>query len=103
MAGRQSLALLKSTAVGTILQLVMVVAGHFTPTIANLFAAGGMGISGITGLLYSVWGGKESVGGAAVGGALAGGASALLGIFVSHLMGDVPASLLGVGTAGSAV
>jgi hypothetical protein len=34
---------------------------------------------------------------------VAGGVSAFLGILVSHLLGDVPASVLGIGTAGSAV
>ena len=103
MPGSQSSALLKSTAVGTLLQLIMVVVGHFAPPIAGFFAGGGMAISGITGLLYSVWGGKDSVGGAALGGAAAGGLCAFLGILVSHFMGDVPAAVLGVGTAGSAV
>jgi hypothetical protein len=103
MPGRQSSALLKSTALGTLLQLIMVVAGHFAPTITGYFAPGGMAISGVAGLLYSVWGGKDSVGGAALGGAAAGGLSAFLGILVSHLMGDVPSTLLGVGAAGSAV
>jgi hypothetical protein len=103
MPGRQSSALLKSTALGTFLQLIMVVAGHFAPTIAGFFPAGGMAISGVTGLLYSVWGGKESVGGAALGGAATGGLCAFLGILASHFMHDVPTAVLGVGTAGSAV
>jgi hypothetical protein len=103
MAGRQGLALVKSTAVGTILQLILVAAGHFTPSVARLFAQGGMGISGVAGLLYAVWGGKASAGGAAGGGAVAGGACALIGILISHLLGDVPATIIGVGTAGSAV
>ena len=103
MPGRQGSALLKSTALGTLLQLVMVVAGHFAPVIAGFYAAGGMAIAGVTGLLYSIWGGKESVGGAALGGAAAGGLSACLGILASHFMGDVPTTVLGVGMAGSAV
>ena len=103
MPGRQSTALLKSTALGTLLQLIMVVLGHFAPAIADLFAEGGMAIAGLTGLLYSVWGGKDSLGGAALGAAAAGGLSAFLGILASHLVGDVPVSLLHVGTAGSAL
>lgn len=96
-------ALVKSTAVGTILQLVMVVAGHYSPAIANQFAAGGMTISGIAGLLFAMWSGQKAVGAAAGGGVVAGGVSAFLGILVSHLLGDVPAAVLGFGTAGSAV
>ena len=103
MPGRQSTALLKSTALGTLLQLIMIVLGHFAPTIAGLYAEGGMAISGVTGLLYSIWGGKDSLGGAALGGAAAGGLSAFLAILASHLMGDVSVALLHVGTAGSVV
>ena len=105
MAGRQGqgLALVKSITVGTILQLILVAAGHFTPPVARLLAQGSMGIAGVAGLLYSLWGGKVSAGGAAGGGALAGGASACAAILISHLLGDVPAGVVGVGTAGSAV
>jgi hypothetical protein len=96
-------ALVKSTVIGTLLQLVMVVAGHYSPGIAGQFAAGGMTISGIAGLLYSLWSRQTATGVAAGGGVVAGGVSAFLGILVSHLLGDVPASVLGLGTAGSAV
>jgi hypothetical protein len=96
-------ALVKSTVVGTILQLILVIAGHYSPAIAGQFAAGGMTISGIAGLLFAMWSGKKTVGGAVGGGVVAGGVSAFLGILVSHLLGDVPASILGIGTAGSAV
>ncbi|MGH7497868.1 MAG: hypothetical protein ACREL3_03340 [Gemmatimonadales bacterium] len=96
-------ALVKSTIVGTILQLAMVLAGHYSPAISNKFAVGGMTISGIAGLLFSLWSRQKSAAAAASGGVVAGGISAFLGILVSHLLGDVPASVLGVGTAGSAV
>lgn len=96
-------ALVKATVVGTILQLAMVIAGHYSPAISNQFAAGGMTISGIAGLLFSLWSRQKSAGTAAGGGVVAGGVSAFLGILVSHLLGDVPASVLGLGTAGSAV
>jgi hypothetical protein len=52
MPGRQSIALLKSIALGTLLQLIMVALGHFAPSVAGLFAEGGMAIAGLTGLLY---------------------------------------------------
>ena len=96
-------ALVKSTAIGTVLQLAMVIAGHYSPAISNQFAVGGMTISGIAGLLFSLWSGQKSAVGAAGGGLAAGGISAFLGILVSHLLGDVPASVLGMGTAGSAL
>jgi hypothetical protein len=62
-----------------------------------------MTISGVAGLLYSLWSRQKVTGSAVGGGVVAGGVSAFLGILVSHLLGDVPASVLGLGTAGSAV
>ncbi|MEO7986463.1 MAG: hypothetical protein ABI766_08005 [Gemmatimonadales bacterium] len=96
-------ALIKSTVVGTVLQLIMVVAGHYSPAISTQFAAGGMAISGIAGLLFSLWSGPKPAVGAAGGGLAAGGISAFLGILVSHFLGDVPTSVLAFGTAGSAI
>jgi hypothetical protein len=40
---------------------------------------------------------------AVVGGLVAGAVCALIGIFVSYVLGDVPASLLALGTVSSAV
>jgi hypothetical protein len=96
-------ALVKPAAVGTILQLAMVIAGHYSPAIANQFAIAGMTISGIAGLLFSLWSGPKTITAAAGGGVVAGGVSAFLGILVSYLLGDLPASVLAFGTAGSAV
>ncbi len=95
-------ALVKSTVVGTILQLAMVIAGHYSPAIANQFPAAGMTISGIAGLLFALWT-RQKATSAAAGGVVAGGVSAFLGILVSYLLGDVPASVLGIGTAGSVI
>ncbi|HUR93474.1 MAG TPA: hypothetical protein VMY76_02750 [Gemmatimonadales bacterium] len=91
------------TLIGTGLQLLMVVAGHYSPAVAQLFAAGGMGISGLAGVLASLAGRPASLGSAAGRGAVAGGVCAFVGILVSYLLGDVPAQILGMGTAGSAV
>jgi hypothetical protein len=101
--GTSNSALVKSTVAGTILQLIMVIAGHYSPAVANQFAAAGMTISGIAGLLYSLWSKQKATGPALGGGVAAGAISGFLGILVSHLLGDVPASVLGIGTAGSAV
>ena len=57
--------LLKPTLIGTALQVLMVVAGHYSPAIAGMFAVGGMGISGVVGALAAVWGRPASLGGAA--------------------------------------
>ncbi len=103
MTGSPNRPLVTATVAGTLLQLAMVVSGHYAPAVANLFAAGGMSISAIAGLLYAVLARPAGAGAAAAGGAAAGGISAFLGILVSYLLGDVPAAVVGFGTAGSAV
>ena len=92
-----------ATVVGTILQVAMVLLGHTAPAVASLFAVGGMGISLLAGLAYAYWARESRASSAAAGGAIAGAACALIGIFVSYLLGDVPASLLALGTISSAV
>lgn len=103
VAGTSNSALIKSTAVGTILQLIMVIVGHYSPAISNQFAAGGTAISGVAGLLFSVWSGQRTTGVALGGGLAAGGICAFLGILVSYILGDVSAPVLGYGTAASAL
>lgn len=98
-----SRALTLATVAGTVLQLAMVIAGHSNKSIAALFAVGGMGISLVAGLLYALSSKGGSASSLAGGGLVAGGVCALIGIAVSFLLGDVPALILAVGTAGSAV
>ena len=88
--------------VGTVLQIAMVVVGHFVSSVAILFAPLGMGISLVAGLLWAR-ALSTGYGGGAGGGAVVGGVCALIGILVSYLLGDVTASVLGFGTASSAV
>lgn len=94
-------ALVRATGIGLLLQILMVVGGHFVPVIAGLFALGGMGFSALAGWLY----GRAAPEGyqALLGGGVAGGLCAALGIGVSVLLGDVPVSLLALGTASSVV
>ncbi len=95
-------ALVSATATGTVLQFVMVVAGHFIPFVAlHVFALGGMAISLLAGALYGrpAFGWGPSV----LGGAVAGGLCALIGIAVSVALGDTMAAILAVGTVSSAV
>ena len=98
-----SRALVLATVIGTVLQVAMVVAGHSNKSIAALFAVGGMGFSLVAGVVYA----KMAKGGPtpslAIGGLVAGAICAFIGILVSHLLGDVPASLLVLGTLSSAV
>ena len=91
------------TLVGTGLQLLMVIAGHFSPAVAQTFAAGGMGISALAGVLAARNDPAFSWRLSAGRGAMAGGISAFVGILVSYLLGDVPAQVLGFGTAASTI
>jgi hypothetical protein len=96
-------ALRLAAALGTVLQVAMVLIGHTSPAVAALYAVGGMGISLLAGLAYAHWARAASASAAAVGGAAAGALCAFIGILVSYLLGDVPASLLALGTISSAV
>jgi hypothetical protein len=98
-----SRALVVASVVGTVLQVAMVVAGHANDSIKGLFAVGGMGLSLVAGVIYARLARPVAKGSAALGGAAAGAICAFLGILVSHLLGDVPASLLALGTLSSAV
>ena len=95
--------LVLATLLGTILQVAMVVAGHSNSSIAALFAVGGMGFSLLAGAAYPFFARGVSMGAAAAGGAIAGALCALIGIGISYALGDVPASLLALGTLSSAV
>jgi xanthine/uracil permease len=96
-------ALVNATLLGTLLQVAMVVAGHYNAGIANLFAVMGMTISFVAGLVYAMMARRATKGSSALGGAIAGGVCALIGILVSFLLGDVPATLLALGTLSSVV
>lgn len=96
-------ALTIATIVGIVLQVAMVVVGHSNPTVKGLFAVGGMGFSLVAGVIYGIVAGGGTFGSLALGGALAGGICAFLGILVSHLLGDVPPTLLVLGTISSIV
>lgn len=95
--------LLLATLAGTVFQVAMVVAGHSNPSIKGLFAVGGMGLSLLAGALYAYLAAPISKGPAATGGALAGALCGFLGILVSYALGDVPASLLALGSISSGV
>ena len=89
-------------AVFTALQIAMVVAGNYSPAVAQWFAVGGMGLSLLAGLAVA-WRAPASLLQAALSGAAVGGACAFIGIAVSLLLGDVEPMLLVLGTASSAV
>ena len=89
-------------AVFTALQIAMVVAGHYSPAVAQGFAVGGMGLSLLAGVAVA-WRASASLSQAALRGAVAGGVCAFIGIAVSLLLGDVEPMLLALGTLSSAV
>ena len=95
-------ALLIASLVGTLMQVAMVVVGHSSPAVAQLFAVGGMGLSLLAGFLYARLARPATKGSAAVGGGVAGAICAFAGILVSYQLRDVPASLLALGTLSSA-
>jgi hypothetical protein len=102
-AGSWGRALFRATLIGTVLQLMMVIAGHYDATVKSLFAVGGMSLSLVAGFIFGRWSGTLSRGGAIAGGAFAGAACGLIGIVESYYLKDVPASLMLLGTASSAV
>lgn len=92
-------ALLRAMVVGTVLQVVMYVVGHFSSWFAvNVFGFGGMMISAIAGYIYAMDTGHGYFPGA-TGGAIAGGACGFVGIGVSVVLGETVASFIATGTA----
>ncbi len=95
--------LLKATTIGTILQVLMVVGGHYLPQLAQLFPVLGTGLGGLAGLLFGLFNKGASGGVLAGGGAAAGGIGGLLGSAISMAMGDVPGATVGIATGSTAV
>lgn len=91
----------QATVVGLILQLAMVGLGHAVPSLRAMWGPVGTLIS----LVVGVWAGWHvaTTGSAAIWGAVAGGLGALIGIALALILGNVPVSLLVLGTAGSTV
>jgi hypothetical protein len=93
----------RATLIGTLLQVAMVVAGHYSAFVAlHVFMFGGMAISAIAGFLYARQAAK-GYGPDALGGAIAGAVCALIGIAVSVGLGDTAPAILAIGTVSSAV
>jgi len=96
-------AAVRATAAGTVLQVGMVLGGHYSTAISQLFPLLGATFSFVAGALYVRWSERPTPGSAALGGLVAGAACAFLGIAVSLALGDVFASVLAFGTLISAV
>ena len=96
-------ALINATVIGTVLQLAMIVAGHFIPFVKdNVFMLGGLAISLVAGLLYAR-AAKGSWIDSLIGGLIAGGVCALIGIAASVAWGDTAREILLLGTVSSVV
>lgn len=103
MTGLDRRALIVATAIGLVLQLAMIVAGHYVPFIRDKgFLVGGLALSLLAGLVYQTMT-RGPWGAAVAGGATAGGVCALIGIAASVALGDTPAMVLAFGTVSSAV
>jgi hypothetical protein len=83
--------MLRAAGIGTALQVLMVVVGHFVPALQQmgLFPIAGTLIGGITGWLAGKATGG-AIGAKAGSGAVAGGVAGALGSLVSTALGDVP-------------
>jgi hypothetical protein len=81
----------RAIAIGTALQILMVVVGHVWPELQQLglFPIGGTVIGVLTGLLA---GSTGTIAHVATMGALAGGIAGVVGSLVSSALGDVPIS-----------
>jgi hypothetical protein len=102
-SGTSGKPLVTATVAGTVLQLAMILTGHWVEAVRlHGFAIGGMVISAIAGILYARLA-RADRGLSALNGALAGGACALVGIAASVMLGDTAALILVVGTASSAI
>jgi hypothetical protein len=96
-------ALVSSIVLGTLLQLAMVIAGHYVAFVRDdVFALGGMAISLIAGLYFG-WRAGGDWGERLLGGGIAGGVCAILGIAISVLLKDTAPAILAIGTISSIV
>src|SRR5436190_785161 len=87
----------------TVLQLAMVLAGHWIPLVKDsLFAPLGTFLALLGGFEFARRA-RPGIGHGVLGGLIVGGLSALIGIVVSYGLGDVPVSTLWIGTSASVV
>jgi hypothetical protein len=92
---------IQATIVGVVLQLAMVAIGHAVPGLRAMWGPGGTLISLVVGV-WAAWS-VATMATAVAWGAIAGGLGALVGIGLAVVLGDVPVTLLFLGTAASTV
>lgn len=89
--------LVKALGAGTVLQVLMVLVGHFAPSLqTGLFPIGGTAIGLITGWLAGKGLPGAALGKLAANGGIAGAGAGILGSLVSTGLGDVPMSNAGI-------
>lgn len=89
----------RAAGTGIILQLTLVIIGHYVHWIReNAYEFGGMMIAGVSGLLYARDFAKGYAKGA-LGGAITGGTCGLIGLCAANILGDMPLIALPVATA----
>lgn len=88
--------------IALILQVLMVIAGHYSPAVLNLSAILGTGIPFAVALWYGV-AEKPAYGEASKGGFVIGLVGAVVGVLVAILMGDQPWSLFAFAPLSSGV
>jgi len=93
-----------AASLGLIVQLAMILAGHYVPAIKDKgFMIGGLAISFLAGLLYAKLALNLGWPSAILDGGLAGGGCAFFAIGASVLLKDTPPNILMLGTLGSVV
>jgi hypothetical protein len=90
--------ILRTALFGTVLQIVLTTAGHFSLWVAiHLFLFGRAMLSATAGYAYGLVLGR-GYGAGALGGAIAGGLCVVPGLALSVLLGDTPAAMVTTGT-----
>ncbi len=95
--------LLRATLIGAVLQLLMVIYGHYNAGVVRWFAALGMALALLAGFIFGRFSGLAGRVGATAGGAVAGAVCAAVAVVEAFSLGDVPAWVLGFAPASSAV
>jgi uncharacterized membrane protein YfcA len=91
----------KYVLVALVLQLVQVIAGHYSGVVSDLSGLLGMGIPLVAGWLYSVRRGLSTKQ-AATGGLLIGAVGAFAGLILAAVLGEADWILISLGTVASA-
>ena len=94
--------LIIAVAIGAVLQLAMVVSGHWVEAIRGQYMALGLGIAFVAGLILGLRT-RSGWRGTLLGGLAAGGVGAFVGVTLSFILGDVPAPVIIFATVSSAL